>query len=395
MLRATCSRDADPATLGKDPKTRLQEWLQARRLPVPEYVVIATAGEAHAQPFTVECRIPALAHRRRRGRGASRRAAEQAAAAAAWRAGDAPSAARRGMSAAKRRRDVPLRPRRDRRPAERRQVDAAQRARRRRRSASRRRSRRRRAIGSSASRPSADAQFVFVDTPGFQTRHRSRLNERLNRTVRESLADVDVVVLVRRRRRGSTDGRPRRRRAAAAGRAGDRRASTRSTCWPTRRALLPRMAEIAQLRRVRGDRAGLGGAGHAAARRSRRRSRKLLPESPRAVSAPTSSPIATSASSPPSSSARRSSGCWARRCRTRPTVGIDQFEHDGALRRIHATVYVDKASQRAILLGEGGARMKAIATQARARHGAAVRRPGVPRGLGAREAAAGPTTTRR
>ena len=48
------------------------------------------------------------------------------------------------------------------------------------------------------------------------------------------------------------------------------------------------------------------------------------------------------------------------------TVGIEQFEIDGALRRIHATVYVDKASQRAILLGEGGARMKAIATQARA-----------------------------
>ncbi|MET0345156.1 MAG: KH domain-containing protein, partial [Casimicrobiaceae bacterium] len=48
------------------------------------------------------------------------------------------------------------------------------------------------------------------------------------------------------------------------------------------------------------------------------------------------------------------------------TVGIDQFTLDGALRRIHATVYVDKASQRAILLGEGGARMKAIASQARA-----------------------------
>jgi GTP-binding protein Era len=47
------------------------------------------------------------------------------------------------------------------------------------------------------------------------------------------------------------------------------------------------------------------------------------------------------------------------------TVGIDQFVVDGALRRIHATVYVDKASQRAILLGEGGAQMKAIATQAR------------------------------
>ena len=42
----------------------------------------------------------------------------------------------------------------------------------------------------------AAAQFVFVDTPGFQTRHRSRLNDRLNRAVRESLAAVDVVVLV-------------------------------------------------------------------------------------------------------------------------------------------------------------------------------------------------------
>ena len=36
------------------------------------------------------------------------------------------------------------------------------------------------------------------------------------------------------------------------------------------------------------------------------------------------------------------------------------------MRRIRATVFVDKASQRAILIGEGGARMKAIASQARA-----------------------------
>ena len=40
------------------------------------------------------------------------------------------------------------------------------------------------------------AQFIFVDTPGFQTRHASKLNERLNRAVREALADVDVVVFV-------------------------------------------------------------------------------------------------------------------------------------------------------------------------------------------------------
>jgi ribonuclease-3 len=74
--------DADPETLGKDPKTRLQEWLQARRIAVPEYTVTETRGDAHAQQFEVECRIPALAIATR-GSGASRRAAEQDAAARA------------------------------------------------------------------------------------------------------------------------------------------------------------------------------------------------------------------------------------------------------------------------------------------------------------------------
>ena len=75
-------RDADPATLGKDPKTRLQEWLQAQRMPVPEYAIVATTGEAHAQQFAVECRIPGLAIVAT-GEGSSRRAAEQDAAATA------------------------------------------------------------------------------------------------------------------------------------------------------------------------------------------------------------------------------------------------------------------------------------------------------------------------
>ncbi len=73
----------DPAAVGKDPKTRLQEWLQARKIPVPEYAVVATAGEAHAQSFRVECRVPLLGIVAT-GAGASRRAAEQAAAAVAY-----------------------------------------------------------------------------------------------------------------------------------------------------------------------------------------------------------------------------------------------------------------------------------------------------------------------
>ena len=82
----TCYGDvlarADPASLGKDPKTRLQEYLQGRRMSVPEYVVVSTTGEAHAQVFDVECRVAPLKIVAT-GRGGSRRAAEQAAAAAA------------------------------------------------------------------------------------------------------------------------------------------------------------------------------------------------------------------------------------------------------------------------------------------------------------------------
>jgi ribonuclease-3 len=71
-----------PERLGKDPKTRLQEWLQGRRMPVPDYAVVAVTGEAHAQTFEVACRIPALGLELF-ARGPSRRAAEQKAAALA------------------------------------------------------------------------------------------------------------------------------------------------------------------------------------------------------------------------------------------------------------------------------------------------------------------------
>ena len=69
----------DPQTLGKDPKTLLQELLQARKIPLPQYAVVATKGAAHKQQFQVECQIPELAIRTT-GYGASRRIAEQEAA---------------------------------------------------------------------------------------------------------------------------------------------------------------------------------------------------------------------------------------------------------------------------------------------------------------------------
>jgi ribonuclease III len=75
--------DLDPAGVAKDPKTLLQEWLQGRRLPVPEYAIVAVDGEAHLQTFQVECRVAALGIAAS-GSGSSRRAAEQAAAALAY-----------------------------------------------------------------------------------------------------------------------------------------------------------------------------------------------------------------------------------------------------------------------------------------------------------------------
>lgn len=69
----------DPKASGKDAKTALQELLQGRKLPLPQYSLVATRGEAHAQEFEVECMIPALGIRST-GTGASRRIAEQVAA---------------------------------------------------------------------------------------------------------------------------------------------------------------------------------------------------------------------------------------------------------------------------------------------------------------------------
>jgi hypothetical protein len=57
----------DPLAPAKDAKTLLQELLQARRIPLPQYAVIATAGEAHEQSFRVECVIPELGIRHGRG----------------------------------------------------------------------------------------------------------------------------------------------------------------------------------------------------------------------------------------------------------------------------------------------------------------------------------------
>lgn len=65
--------------VGKDAKTMLQEWLQARQFERPEYSLVSADGEEHERVFTVSCRLaqPALSAE---AEGSSLRAAEQAAA---------------------------------------------------------------------------------------------------------------------------------------------------------------------------------------------------------------------------------------------------------------------------------------------------------------------------
>ena len=66
----------------KDPKTRLQEFLQSRSCELPRYEVVSEQGEPHCRTFFVECEVKML-NEKTRGEGASRRIAEQVAAAAA------------------------------------------------------------------------------------------------------------------------------------------------------------------------------------------------------------------------------------------------------------------------------------------------------------------------
>jgi len=205
------------------------------------------------------------------------------------------------------------------------------------------------------------AQFIFVDTPGFQTEHHSALNDRMNRTVRTSLKDVDAVVWVV--EAGRFDAADRAVLALLSPGIPVIAAINKVDRLTDRTRLLPFIAELAALREFAaivpisaekgwqldaliaevGKRLPIGEAVHAQDELTDRDERFLAAEYIREKIfrlLGQEVPYATS-------------------------VGIDSFEHKAGLRSIHATVYVDKTSQRAMLLGAGGERMKSIAASAR------------------------------
>ena len=206
------------------------------------------------------------------------------------------------------------------------------------------------------------AQYVFVDTPGFQTRHRSRLNERMNRTVTQSLAGVDAVVVVLEAGRTTDADRdviallPSGVSAVAALNKIDRVAD--------KDALLPQMAGLAPLFPfaaivpVSAEK-GYGLEPLLAALR------QLLPES-EALYGEDEITDRDERFLAAEFVREKIFRLLGEELPYATTVTIDRFVRDGGIRRIAASVYVDRENQKAIVLGAGGAQMKAIASAARA-----------------------------
>ena len=204
-------------------------------------------------------------------------------------------------------------------------------------------------------------QFVFVDTPGFQTRHASPLNTRLNRAVREALADVDVVVwVVDAARFNDAD---RSVLAQVPESVPTIVALNKVDLVTDKGALLPRIAEIAALRPF----AAIVPVSADKGTQLDALKREVAAQLP-------AGPAVYGADELTDRDERFLAAEYVREQIFRrlgdevpyaTAVGIESFEHEGDARRIGVVVWVAKPGQRAILLGEGGATMKAIASEAR------------------------------
>ncbi len=205
------------------------------------------------------------------------------------------------------------------------------------------------------------AQFVFVDTPGFQTRHPGALNRALNRTVRGALAEVDVVVLV-----------------VEAGRidAGDRAvirilpprvpvvlAANKADRVPSPEQMLPFLraaatafdfAAVVPVSASKGRRLG----------ELLRVLEGLLPEQP-----PLFEPDALTDRPERFLAAELVREKLFRQLGDEVPFGcavtIELFKEERRLRRIHAAIVVEKDNHKPIVIGKGGERLKAIASAAR------------------------------
>ena len=207
----------------------------------------------------------------------------------------------------------------------------------------------------------SDAQFAFVDTPGFQTKHRSRLNNRMNRAVTQSIADVDATVLVIEAGHATEADRAVVRLLPAG--AAVVVALNKVDRLKDRDALLPQMAELSALYPFAAI-VPVSAEKEVGLDSLLAEVRSLLPAGP-AIFAADEITDRDERFLAAEFIREKIFRLLGEEVPYATTVAIDRFEQDGPVRRIHATVYVDRENQRAILLGAAGAQMKEIASKAR------------------------------
>ena len=211
----------------------------------------------------------------------------------------------------------------------------------------------------------AQSQFIFVDTPGFQTRHTNRLNSGMNRTVTQSMRDVDVVILVIEALRFDDRDKLVTKLLPVNNKQGKPvilvinkvdRLRDKSQLLPflekmakeyTFTAIVPVSAEqgtqlpdlINTIRLYLPQNPPVFGEDEVTDRSERFIAAELVREKLFRLLGE-EIPYSTS-------------------------VVIDQFTTEGELRKIHASIIVDKANQKAIVIGKDGEKLKVIGTQAR------------------------------
>jgi GTP-binding protein Era len=205
------------------------------------------------------------------------------------------------------------------------------------------------------------AQCVFVDTPGFQTRHGSALNRSLNRTVRGALSDVDVVLFV-----------------VVAGKFTLEDAKVLALL-PEDKPVLLVANKLDEMKRRNEVLPWL------ASMRERREFAEFVPLSATRVADAARLLSILSPYLPQQAwfyaedeltdrSERFLASELVREKLFRltgdelpysSTVVIDKFEQDGELRRIAATIVVEREAHKGMIIGEGGGRLKRIGSEAR------------------------------
>ena len=207
----------------------------------------------------------------------------------------------------------------------------------------------------------ADAQYVFVDTPGFQTKNVSALNRLMNRSITQALQDVDVILVVVEAGRISREDRqvfdllPAGRPVVLAVNKIDRLAD--------KKLLLPLLAQL-QAERDFSDVVPVSAKSGAQTRELLQALRQHLPQQP--------------AIYPEGELTDRSERFLAAELVREKlfrqlgdelpygaSTAIEKFETEGRLRRIHVAIIVDKASHKSMVIGKGGEKLKLIGSDAR------------------------------